>query len=487
MNPFGFAIGVPQGVTNRKPAQVMRRGPQDIPAAPFGFTPPPSKMQQTADILAPYVTGPWNAITGIMDTPLHVLLGGGTQEEQDQAVANSFNSAAVVGGTSSVASRPANSLGVFGGMYSKTADHAARKEAQRLEAEGADANTIRAATGWFKGADQKWRYEIPDTHFVVLDDAAVDVGGKVTHNRLFEAYPQLRDLVYNEADLGGAYGQYWKGVDAETGENLKGISTDAKINSDQRRSTMIHELQHAVQDIEGFEPGSNPVYSKTDAQAMADAITQTPEAIAAREADYQYDGKRQQAMPLWRSTSIDRFDRMIERPSLKPRDVFRMGDWYSVSDKYRGEAGPMPKKPGPKRDEWLRGAAQAMKNDYLESMSAMDRYDVEQVQRMFPTPNDRKNAVARLERQLGKFASGSRDWMRINDKINELRGLDSFDAYKRSVGETEARNVQKRLNMTKEELANVAPWDTQDIPFGMQIPRVLNSNVVRSILNSRGK
>lgn len=479
INPFGFAVGaVP-------PAP--RRQPQDIPAAPFGFAPPPTKWERTWEIAKPYVTGPWDAWVGLRDTPLEVLLGGGTVEERDAAVANSFNVAGSVAGGGSFVKRPANSIGVFGGIASKTADKAALETAQKMAAEGADAEAIRQSTGWFKGADQKWRYEIPDTNYVVLDDAGSSVGEKVTHPRMFEAYPELSGLIYNEYDLGGARGQYWKGVDADTGEKLKGISTDTSLSSDERRSTMIHELQHAIQDIEGFEPGSNPLYSKTDAETMAMAMAQTPEAHAARQANDQYESKRYDILPLWRSTSVDRFDRMIERPSLKPRDVYRMSDWYSISDKYRSEAGPMPKKPGPKRDEWLRGAAQAMKSDYLDGLSSMDLYALGKVQSEFPTPKDRKNAVARLERQLGKYASGSREFMRIKDKIDEIRSLDSFSAYQRSVGETEARNVQSRLKMTKEQLANTPPWATQDYPFGMQIPRVPTSDVVRSILNYRGK
>jgi len=105
VNPFGFSGGViPQAV--RPP----KRGPQDLPSAPFGFAPPPSKWEQTKDILAPYVTGPWNSMTGLMDTPLHVLLGGGTQEQQEQAVANSFNTGGSFAGASSVVTKPRNAL-----------------------------------------------------------------------------------------------------------------------------------------------------------------------------------------------------------------------------------------------------------------------------------------------------------------------------------------------------------------------------------------
>jgi hypothetical protein len=49
-------------------------------------------------------------MTGLMDTPLHVLLGGGTQEQQEQAVANSFNTGGSFAGASSVVTKPRNAL-----------------------------------------------------------------------------------------------------------------------------------------------------------------------------------------------------------------------------------------------------------------------------------------------------------------------------------------------------------------------------------------
>jgi hypothetical protein len=103
VNPFGFSMGV-------LPAPRAPRQPKDLPTAPFGFAPPPSKWDQTKDILAPYVTGPMNAWESLRTTPLHILLGGGTQEQQEEVAGNSFNVAGNLAGASSVVPKPKNAL-----------------------------------------------------------------------------------------------------------------------------------------------------------------------------------------------------------------------------------------------------------------------------------------------------------------------------------------------------------------------------------------
>jgi hypothetical protein len=103
VNPFGFSGGViPQAVR-------PKRGPQDLPSAPFGFAPPPSKWEQTKDILAPYVTAPWNAMTGLMSADLDTLLYD-TGPKGREAVENSFNLAGNLAGASSVVPKPRNAL-----------------------------------------------------------------------------------------------------------------------------------------------------------------------------------------------------------------------------------------------------------------------------------------------------------------------------------------------------------------------------------------
>lgn len=119
----------------------------------------------------------------------------------------------------------------------------------------------------YKGfVDQKDRYEIPDVKSELKESGiqALEAGDTIPlsmlldHPQLLENYPQLR------------------GVNVKTGENLVG---DAQYNSNTKliqihplnvakaafdsadmeelRNLVLHETQHAVQDIEGFVGGSN--------------------------------------------------------------------------------------------------------------------------------------------------------------------------------------------------------------------------------------
>lgn len=48
------------------------------------------------------------------------------------------------------------------GEFAKAADKSALDQAREMEQQGSTAKDIRAETGWFKGKDGKWRFEISD-------------------------------------------------------------------------------------------------------------------------------------------------------------------------------------------------------------------------------------------------------------------------------------------------------------------------------------
>lgn len=98
-NPFGFDIGTPAGMTSRKPRQVA---PEPVP---FGFPAPRSKMQQTADILKPYITGPFDAFQSLMNSPFAL---GFDPTEQDAANGLAAGGGAMMAG--SIVPKPANAL-----------------------------------------------------------------------------------------------------------------------------------------------------------------------------------------------------------------------------------------------------------------------------------------------------------------------------------------------------------------------------------------
>lgn len=96
VNPFGFSMGV-------LPAPRAPRQPKDLPSAPFGFTPPPSKMQQTLAILNEY--NPLPMFERLMKSP---MASGG--EITDQNIGDGLGITLGLTGASAFASKPANAL-----------------------------------------------------------------------------------------------------------------------------------------------------------------------------------------------------------------------------------------------------------------------------------------------------------------------------------------------------------------------------------------
>jgi hypothetical protein len=96
VNPFGFSMGV-------LPAPRAPRQPKDLPSAPFGFAPGPSKMQQTLAILNEY--NPLPAFERLLKSPMAL---GGPISERD--IADGLMVSGTVTGGSAAAPKPKNAL-----------------------------------------------------------------------------------------------------------------------------------------------------------------------------------------------------------------------------------------------------------------------------------------------------------------------------------------------------------------------------------------
>lgn len=175
------------------------------------------------------------------------------------------NMAGVVALSSAPLPRPSSSLGMFGGTRAKTADLPALAKAEALDAAGVPKQSILRETGWFKGEDGKWRFEISDDKASVSPSyrAAesfdnIPLSNAVNHPALYEAYPELYSYVaqhrpFPAAAPAGTYGSFVKGRNAVVmNSDAPSFSSDSKL-----RSNILHEMQHAVQRLEGFEGGTN--------------------------------------------------------------------------------------------------------------------------------------------------------------------------------------------------------------------------------------
>ena len=103
------------------------------------------------------------------------------------------------------------------GERAMTANMEKLKEAKEMLAKAADMKTIYQKTGWHRGADGKWRFEIPDNlddiNLAELRDNEETTLGKIYANpALYQAYPWLKNLLVTVEDMeknrrGYAYGE----------------------------------------------------------------------------------------------------------------------------------------------------------------------------------------------------------------------------------------------------------------------------------------
>lgn len=198
--------------------------------------------------------------------------------------------------------------GTFAGLKSLTADKAAWNKAQLAEKLGKPAETTWLEHGWGRpDYDRQWRYEIPDelaklknpeafnTSWEKFRDIAEKekygrrgaspsqmskkeyaqyndfnneiakkwneinphgktVGDVLEHPELFSAYPDLAKLQLMQVPASTSF----KGALARTGSSGKPfVQLREDLPPEQARSTLLHELQHWIQEKEGFALGGD--------------------------------------------------------------------------------------------------------------------------------------------------------------------------------------------------------------------------------------
>lgn len=145
-----------------------------------------------------------------------------------------------------------------GGVNATTADVGRLADAERMKQGGADSETVRRETGWYRGYDGKWRFEIDDSkmHFINHREESRrtwKLDELIRHDALFAAYPELRD--YTVLNFGIS-----DDVEAAFYPGLNRITLDPRLSRAEKRAALIHEIQHAIQLIEGFSVGATTDY-----------------------------------------------------------------------------------------------------------------------------------------------------------------------------------------------------------------------------------
>ena len=129
--------------------------------------------------------------------------------------------------------------------------------ARQMEEEGKNAWTIKSATGWERGADRKWRYETPDFEYTPPEDFEkgknYNLSDIIKDDELFKAYPKLKGLKFRLEHQPDEYGGGW--FDKLGNAIVVNTAHNSPWHYEQ---TIAHEIQHAIQAEEGFEKGDSP-------------------------------------------------------------------------------------------------------------------------------------------------------------------------------------------------------------------------------------
>lgn len=314
-----------------------------------------------------------------------------------------------------------------------------------------NARKIKLATGWERGADGKWRYEVEDfeidpkglarrnrlwsnlswgKEYDALSDKLFDgvelteeeaarfdelsekaeelratyeandvryLDDYVKDENLFKAYPELKQIrveIYN-APTSNTGATYYES------QNLIRVNESVLDRAD-FRSILAHEVQHTVQSIEGFARGGNSMtYRK-----HLDALKEKRDAWSMIE---EFADKREELEED--ASQMDVYNALVNEYHS---DGFEFGDGFIPSRNAFDKGFNL----------WVRG------------------YDKEGYE----------DAYNEYQSLIEKFGLGGE-----NDRYNELSG------------EVEARNVQSRMNMTPEERRNTLASETEDVAREDQI------------------
>lgn len=206
--------------------------------------------------------------------------------------------------------------GMFTGPLSKTYSAVEERLATKMEEMGKTPEQIHLATGMSREASGRWVKEISDKGMEMLPrnhpnweratKEAIPMSTLVNHTELDKAYPGLMDRLKIKVDptlqSAGAYNPRTKTLTLGNLETLDKLAQ--KRPSMEPRSVIAHELQHAIQDIEGL-PGGTSVAQETA------RLANTKEYLETRQESL-YD-KWMDAVGKDDTANIDKYDKELRK------------------------------------------------------------------------------------------------------------------------------------------------------------------------------
>ena len=291
-------------------------------------------------------------VRGYFGLPLMTDASSVGREAYGQGVA--LSNVPGVGAPAGAAKVAAQALGalpetaMFIGALAKTWDAASNAKATKMEAQGVDPRVIWKETGNWRGPDGQWRQEISDKAAQYVGGPQGAPAGQVmSHPELQAAYTDLMQTPVYEKPTTDISAFRQGRIDLGTQR-----PKDAK-------SALLHELQHPIQEKEGFAKGGTPEPSVRQADAILelDPIIdeyrelwrslrgqerpKTPLGLSLKETDIEdfYESVGELKDPELRR----RFEEILNKIDVKRQNVFGFGEGTLAQqrsiDAYRKLAG----------------------------------------------------------------------------------------------------------------------------------------------------
>lgn len=374
--------------------------------------------------------------------------------------------------------------------------------AEKMERGKKDAKAIKLATGWERGADGRWRYEMPDfkADKPITVDADIDIShvgpyspykeplcklsDLIDDKNLFAAYPSLKNidiLLVGNTDFEGLYDKLHNNIALST----NAVSIDSKYS----QPSNAKEIKAALEKFHNFWDS----LTGEDKELADDAIDAYGGYTEEELKEDGYFSELEKGNP--KVAELVRLENSI--PSKK--DVRFEGTQVALNHKGKsalaheiqhaiqyiegfakgGSPEQMEKEFKEAQDEWkARAYAHELEEKAKEMGGEYNQSEVEKALVEEYKDLDMSDELPDKETRIkgfNYFARGYAD-RSMDDAIKRFRlnestrsDFDSYKEYLKLAGEVESRNVEKRLGMTDEERRNSLAEETEDVNRDEQI------------------
>lgn len=288
------------------------------------------------------------------------------------------------------------------------------------------------------------------------------------YSELYDAYPRLKKMsVYVFKDRNRQEAGWYDPQDDSIAINLSSLGPLWN-----QRSTLLHEIQHAIQEYEGFAEGGDSGFAERVLTYQRNRITGD---IIAK--------TRRRSWLLVRDAALDALGR-IRRLIRNPKAIKKMSERFAVHEVMDV-------------DVMARQAIELLLKEYNKLVAQdaeygkltmgkdaegcelpicyagmllrggvnVDAVTIEQIDRQI------EMVKATVSRKMRFPGEEKRIWQELEKLyrgkeavVRQLKDLEPFDLYQRLAGEIEARNVEKRRDMTAREREAVPFNDTLEFP-----------------------